>query len=151
VLNRHGFEWVVAQAEAQIAEGKPSSKEVSERDSVQVSADTSFAIRRPGSRRASLITSEPYTESERLEIMLQAIEAALVQRSMIEQAVLEQVHDISVIRFEPDSPVEGIEGSFFGAPHTLEAARKDGAMALETEARAALEGIRRRELFASNG
>jgi hypothetical protein len=31
VLNRHGFEWVVVQAEAQIAEGKPSSKEVSER------------------------------------------------------------------------------------------------------------------------
>jgi hypothetical protein len=70
-----GFGWIVGQAQAQIAEGKPSIKHVSEYERVPVSDNPIFTIPRPRSRRASLITTEPYTETERLEIVLQAIEA----------------------------------------------------------------------------
>jgi hypothetical protein len=144
VLVRHGFGWVVTQAEAQIAEGKPSSKQVSERESFPVLADGIFAVRRPRSRRASLITSEPYTESERLEILLQAIEAAIVQRSMMEQELLLQFADISSIRFEPDSPLEITEDTHFGVPHALDTEREGGAIELEIEARAALSNMKGR-------
>jgi hypothetical protein len=44
VLNRQGFGWVIAQAEAQIAEGKPSSKQVSEYERVPASADPMFTM-----------------------------------------------------------------------------------------------------------
>jgi hypothetical protein len=39
VLNRHGSGWVIGQVEAQIAEGKPSTKQVSEYEEVPASAD----------------------------------------------------------------------------------------------------------------
>jgi hypothetical protein len=145
VLIEHGFAWVVAQAEAQIAEGKPSSKQVSEREYVPPSADPMFTVQRPRSRRASLITSEPYNESERLDILLEAIEAAVVQRSMLEQAVFEQLTDISSIRFEPDSPVEPGGETYLGAPHVLDLGRKDMATELETRARVALSDLRGRD------
>jgi hypothetical protein len=57
-----GFGWIVGQAQAQIAEGKPSIKHVSEYERVLVSDDPIFTIPRPRSRRASLITTEPYIE-----------------------------------------------------------------------------------------
>lgn len=144
VLIRNGFGWVVTQAEAQIAEGKPSSKQVAEREFFPASADPLFTIRRPRSRRASLITSEPYTETERLEILLQAIEAAVVQRSMLEQVLLEQLHDVSGIRFEPDAPVEGSE-DYFGAPHSLDLERRDTAVELASRARDALGRMKGRD------
>ena len=145
VLNRHGFGWVVGQAEAQIAEGKPSTKQVSEYEKVPASDDPMFPIRRPRSRRASLITTEPYTETEQLEIVLQAIEAAIIQRSMIEQAIFEQLPDVSAVRFEPDSPVEEGQESYFGAPHILDLGGKATATELEAEARSALGGIKGRD------
>src|SRR5436190_9687970 len=106
VLTLHGFGWVVAQAEAEIAEGKQSAKQVAEQEVFSVSADPDFRMRRPRSSRASLITSEPYSEAERLEILLKAIEAALIQRSFLEQAVLAHVPDVDSIRFEPDAAAE---------------------------------------------
>lgn|SRR5579862_516740 len=142
VLEAHGFGWVVAQAEAQIAEGKPASKQVSEREIFQVSADTDFAIKRPRARRASLITSEPYTEAERLDILLRAIEAALVQRSALERATLEEVHGINTIRFEPEGPTEGLEGSYLGKAHEVNTSRAATAIEIEREATTALARIR---------
>jgi hypothetical protein len=145
VLIEHDFAWVVAQAEAQIAEGKPNAKQVSEREHIPPSADPMFTVRRPRSRRASLITSEPYNESERLEILLDAIEAAIVQRSMVEQAVFDQLTDITSIRFEPDSPVEPGGETYLGARHVLDSSRKDMATELESRARAALSDLRGRD------
>jgi hypothetical protein len=141
VLSEHGFGWVVAQAEAEIAEGKQSTKQVAEEDEVSVLTDPDFRIRRPRSRRASLITSEPYNEAERLEILLKALEAALIQRSTLEQAVLAEVPDVDAIRFRPDAPVE-VAGSYLGRPHELNASRTASAIEIESRAKDILAAIR---------
>jgi hypothetical protein len=142
VLEERGFGWVVAQAEVQIAEGKPASKQVSEHEIFRTSEDTDFTIKRPRLRRASLITSEPYSESERLDILLHAVEAALVQRSELEIAALEEVHGINAIRFEPEGPAEAVEGSYLGKPHEVDASRRAIAVEIESETAAALARIR---------
>lgn len=149
VLLSHGFGWVVAQAEAHIAEGKPTSKQVSERDSGSfarsIDDDGMFVVRHPRTRRASLITSEPYTQSEQLEILLEAIEAAIVQRSMLEQAVLDESNHITSVRYEPDSPGEAIDSSYFGTPQTLDISRIFPAKELEVESRLALDRMKGRD------
>lgn len=146
VLRAHGFGWVVDQVESQIAAGKSIDRQVSDRESTLPLPGEDFNIQRPRSRRPSLITSEPYTESEKLEILLQGIEAALVQRSMIEQAVLEEMEEFSIISFEPDVPLE--EGDELRARgrggHALEPGRRATARAIEAEARSALDGMRGR-------
>jgi hypothetical protein len=144
-LNRHGFSWVVAQAEAQIAEGKPSAKQVSEREAVPFAQDPLFEIRRPRSRRASLITSEPYSERERLEIILQAIEAAVLQRALIENEIIESIHDVSAIHFEPENPVETTEAFPLGRPHVITPDRRALAIELAAQTRGVLAIIRERE------
>lgn len=119
VLIRNGFQWVVEQAEAQIAEGKLSAKSVFEQERSRPD-DHTFEIRRPRRRRASLVTSEPYSESERLEILLNAIRAAIVERAEIEHAVLDQLSGISEIQFEPDAPAEEVDFVVSGRPHRLD-------------------------------
>ena len=144
VLEAHGFGWVVAQAEAQIAEGKPASKQVSEPEILRVSEDTGFAIRHARKRRASLITTEPYSEAERLDILLHAIEAALVQRSELERAALGEVHGVDTIRFEPEGLTEGLEGSYRGRPHDLNASRAATGIEIGRDATAVLARIKHR-------
>lgn len=146
VLRRHGFGWVVDQAEIQIAEGKPSSKQVSEREPISVVSDPMFAIRAPRRRRASLITSEPYTEEERLEILISAIDAALVQRANLETAVLDvlgEIHPVTSITFQPDS--EGVEDSPLGRAHRVDPARRESASTIRLQTERALKDIRGRE------
>jgi 2-keto-3-deoxy-L-rhamnonate aldolase RhmA len=50
ILNQHGFDWVVAQVEHQIAEGTAGTKQVSERDSYLEPYEV-----RPRVRRTTLI------------------------------------------------------------------------------------------------
>jgi hypothetical protein len=132
VLERHGFRWVLEQAEAQIAEGKPSSKEVSERESVSAAV--------PRRRRVSLITSEPYSESERLEVLLQAIEAAIIQRAKLEQAVLNQFSAVAAIDFQPEDAVSG----YLGRAHHLDRSPIEPALDLLNRTEHALIAMRGR-------
>jgi hypothetical protein len=113
VLREHGFGWVVEQAEAQIAGGKPSFKEVSEQQYLPPRLDSEFIVRPPRRRRASLITTEPYSEGEQLDILLHAIGAAIVQREELEETILNQLDEINAIDFEPETApaVEGVSQS----------------------------------------
>lgn len=144
VLRRHGFAWVAEQAEAQIAEGKPSSKQVSEREVPRVDADPMFRIKPPKRRRASLITSEPYSESERLEILLQAIESAVIQRAEIEAAILNQLTEITAIEFQPEAPPEELGGGF-GTAHRLDRSRIEPGIELRRRTEHALTAMRGRD------
>lgn len=138
VLLRHGFDWVVQQAEIQFAEGKPTSKEVSERRYLSPTLDSEFIVRAPSSRRASLITSEPYSETERLEILLQAINAAVVERARLEEAILHQLTNVSAIDFQPETA--GVRQA-----HRLDSARLPNARDLQQRGDTALNELRGRD------
>lgn len=143
-LIRNGFEWVVQQADAQIAEGKVSAKSVFEEERLIPRLDPMFAVRKPRRRQASLITSEPYSESERLEILLNAIKAAIVERAQIEEAVLEHLPNIGVIQFEPDAPTEEAELGFRGVAHRLDRTSVPADHSLQVRAEHALSAFRSR-------
>ena len=142
VLTRHGFAWVVTQAEIQIAEGKPSAKQVSERQTFTAADDALFLIKRPRTRRASLITSEPYTEAERLEILLHAMEAAVAERANLEKAVLDQLEGIEIIDFQPDVASEEAEAGYLGKPHRVHQSQSETGRALGDRLKSTLMAIR---------
>lgn len=144
VLRASGFAWVVDQADAQIAEGKPSAKQISEREASRVEDDPSFAIRAPRRRRASLLTSEPYDEAERLGILLGAVEAALMLRADLEQAVLEEVPSIESITFVPDVPSDEIAPETLGKAHRLDRSRLGVGNEIQERARTVLSTLRSR-------
>jgi hypothetical protein len=143
VLIEHGFDWVVAQAEAEIADGKPLTKQVTEPEFFSQSDDAQFAVRAPRTKRASLITSEPYSEAEGLEILLKAVEAALIQRADLEVAVLSGVKGVTAIDFQPETSRE-VEGGYLGTKHTLDRDRIEPAVDLRRRTQLALEGMRGR-------
>jgi hypothetical protein len=89
-----------------------------------------------------LITSEPDSEAERLEILLKAIDAAIIQRAKLEETVLNQLSGISTIDFEPDIAPEEPEGGFLGQAHRLDRHRLESAHDLRERADTALRGLR---------
>jgi len=123
ILEARGFGWVVEQAEAQIAEGKPTSKDVLERQSYPVVDELTFAVSAPRRRRARLITSEPYSDAERLRILLEGLRSAIVDRQRVEDAVLENVGEIEAVIYEPDIPSEREPSSARGRRHQLDRER----------------------------
>jgi hypothetical protein len=119
LLEEHRFGWIVEQAEAQIAEGKSVVKEVSEQELRPAVLSDTFRIARPRRYRSSLVTTVAFSESEKLELLLKAIEAAVVKRADLDTAVLEKLPTIGSIAFEPDAPDEGADGGYRGRPHRL--------------------------------
>jgi len=143
-LIQNGFDWVVQQAEAQIAEGKVSAKSVIEQERFLPRLDPMFAVRKPRRRQASLITSEPYSEAERLEILLNAIKAAIIERAQIEAAILDQLPEISAVEFEPDAPVEETDRGFRGSKHRTDRNSVIPGRSLQDRAEHALAALRSR-------
>jgi hypothetical protein len=144
VLERHGFGWVVQQAEAEFAEGKPVVKQVSEQERFFPDADPLFVVRMPRRRQANLITSEPYTEAERLNILLHAIEAALVERAQLERAILDELPHISGIEFQPETPIEEADLTYRGRAHRLDRAALATGRTIEEQAMRSLNAIKTR-------
>jgi hypothetical protein len=143
VLARNGFQWVVEQADAQIADGKVSSKAVFERERFRPTDDT-FEIRKPRRRQASLVTSEPYSENERLEILLNAIRAALIERADLENAILHQLDNITEIQFLPDTPAEEVDFIARGQAHRLDRASTEPVRNLKERTEHVLSALRSR-------
>ena len=108
VLFRHGFDWVVDQAEAEILEGRSVTKEVRTVEYGDLLDVDSFAKRSPRRRPTALMTTVPYDDAERLRILLHGIEAALSQRADLERAILTKLEDVEAIEFAPE---EGRLGS----------------------------------------
>lgn len=141
LLEEHNFGWVVEQADAHIAEGKPVTKEVSERERQQVLSD-SFRVSTPRRYRTRLVTTDAFSEREKLEILLKAIEAAVVQRADFDAAVLEKLPSIKAIAFEPDAPAEDADGGYRGKSHRLTRETDADRVALRTKAKVVLESVR---------
>jgi hypothetical protein len=102
VLRENGFDWVVMQAQTTIAEGKSVTKEVRAPDFPPAYDDNTLVRQTPRRRRAELIATEPFTPAEQLEILLHAVEAAIVDRVALEEAVLQSVGENINIEFLPD-------------------------------------------------
>jgi hypothetical protein len=145
-LVQNGFEWVVEQADSQIAEGKASTKQVSEQQSFHPAADPMFEIRKPRRRRASLITSEPYSEAEKLEILLHGVKAAIAERAQLERAVLDQLSGITEIEFQPDAPVEEADFGYRGRVHRLNRSMIEEGQILESRTEHAFREMMGREI-----
>lgn len=107
ILIKYGFEWVVAQAEAEISEGRAVNKDVQALEYADLLEADGFARRSPRRRRASLVTTDPYNGAERLEILLRGVEAALGDRADLERAIMEKVGDIASVEFAPDEDALG--------------------------------------------
>jgi hypothetical protein len=135
LLIHHGFDWVLQQADAQIAEGKTSAKSVVEEEHFRPQHDPMFVVRKPRRRQASLITSEPYSEAERLDILLRAIKATVIERAQIEKAILDELPEIEAVEFEPDAPAEETDLGFRGSKHRIDRTRlpEDRSLQARTE------------------
>lgn len=107
ILVKYGFDWVVTRAEVEIAEGRAITKEVRALEYGELIEADSFATRAPRRRRTSLMTTEPFSDDERLVILLRGIDAALSTRADLERSILYTLNDISVVEFVPEEGVLG--------------------------------------------
>lgn len=109
ILRQYGFDWVLTQVQAEISEGRAVSKEVSA-PSIGSEIDPITAARQtPRRSRASLVTTEPLTPREQLEVLIRGIETAIILRADLEKSVFGMTSDINVINFKPDK----LEEEFF--------------------------------------
>jgi hypothetical protein len=145
VLETYGFGWVVQEAEAQIAEGKVSLKQVSEQETFNPAIDPMFVIRKPRRRRASLVTSEAYTEAEKLEILLRGIKAAIAERAQLEKEILHQLADVTAVEFQPDASLEEAELGYRGREHRLDRSMIEQGQNLQSRTEHAITAMMRRE------
>jgi hypothetical protein len=144
LLQEHGYQWVLAEALAQIAEGMTVDKDVREFEAAQI-AEASFELRPRGRKRARLIATVPYDDSQKLDILLNAIEAALVQRADLEEAVLKSLQGskdeeaIEGVEFVPDQEMDPAGGSVFRRHELRPDRRQANQVVRETAARTLAE------------
>ncbi|MDW4497164.1 hypothetical protein R5H30_04155 [Sulfitobacter sp. D35] len=150
VLRTNGFEWVVAQAQAEIAEGRIVTKEV-QAPGLQQSMDPDSLERLPPRRRRSaLVATVQYDASERLEILLKGIESAVIVRSDLENEVIRLLKDIDGDRIEVVDKVEFLPDDSEVVPasagirsHSLERERFSTSSPLRNDLAEALSQLRR--------
>ena len=108
LLRECGLGWVVSQIQEQVRTGKPTLKSVSTQPDVISQrfldeADNTQVIR---GRRQRLAGTEDYSDYERLDIAIAAIESAVLQTTAMEESVLDfftsHTDGIAKITFEPD-------------------------------------------------
>ena len=108
-LEKLGFDWVVNQVQEQIRSGKLVEKVVAPFSGRRVGREEVYEIEfEPYERqrsRTKLVATDAYSPSERLELVVAAIEFVVVHMARLEQELqklLADDHDLNGIRFEPD-------------------------------------------------
>jgi hypothetical protein len=143
LLVENGFEWLVEQVQSQIDDGKPLFKSVDapvvESESQSLSLPSVDVNGRPRRKRTRLVTSTPYSDTERLDLLLNAIEIALGMRSALSASLVELLPEFETISFEPDT-------SLFELAQPTEARRghrieRTGQVTREALARRAIDAI----------
>ena len=131
ILNTHKLQWVVEQVQTQIRIGKSGTRLVKELTSSMGSADPlfkrgehTFFVReelRPG-RRAKFRTTEPYTDSERVALVISSIRQALINTTEMTESVTRRFQGatfvseddaqtrFAVSEFESEQRVAEVEG-----------------------------------------
>ena len=103
ILSENGFAWIVSQVESEIEQGRSVVKDVQAPEIGALVESETFARRTPRKRRAALLTTIPYTDSERLDILLNAVDTAIAGRASFQEAALEYLPDVVSIEFTPDT------------------------------------------------
>lgn len=108
-LRKSGFGWVAAQIQEQVRSGKPLIKDVSPHpatSSIQY-IDEEFETK-PSTkgRRQRLAATENYTDIERLEIAINAIDSLVIQTTAMQEELIvffaTSMDGSQMILFEPD-------------------------------------------------
>ena len=144
LLEEHGFGWALSQVRAQIAEGIIVDKDVREFEAPRI-AEATFQVGRRSRRSARLIARVPYDDDQRLAILLKAIEAAIVQRAELEEAVLDSLNSdengpkLDRVEFVPDDDEDAAVASSFRRHQVSNDRRADNSELKEAAARALAE------------
>jgi len=108
-LRKSGFGWVVAQIQEQVRSGKPLIKDVSPHPairSIQFVDEEFEATTTTKGRRQRLAATENYTDKERLEIVITAIDSLIIQTTAMQEELIDffvgSTDDSQEIHFEPD-------------------------------------------------
>ena len=108
-LRKRGFGWVVEQIQEQVRSGKPLIKDVSLQPGIRTGlfADEKFEIKTTAKgRRQRLAATENYTDKERLEIAVTAIESVAIQTTVMQEELAaffaSSMDEPQKILFEPD-------------------------------------------------
>lgn len=106
-MRDQGLGWVVEQVQQQVRAGKLVTKDVTPfRESYSSRFIEELAVGTRRRRRERLAATEEYSAEERLSLVLEAIENAVVHTAEIQDQVLQFVQDqssIDQVRFEPDA------------------------------------------------
>jgi|SRR5689334_20278114 len=105
LLRSAGFGWLLDEVQAEIAAGKPVEKTILEDPLPRMDIeDLDLTLPRSRRKRRQRRTSTvPFTDQEQLEILLTAIERAVPNRSLTEDATLHTLAQIDTITFQPES------------------------------------------------
>ena len=102
VLGQHHLGWITDQADEKISLGRLVTKRVDTASSVQ-DPITGQARRAPRRTMTEFLSSEPYSETERLGILLDAVELGLIAPVKMERALAENLGaTVSTIHFRSE-------------------------------------------------
>ncbi len=128
IIRLEGLDWLIVDVERQIALGKAGTKDI-QVESTRQGLHSDYFPKRKG-RPAKFIVTQPFTEREKLHLLIEALEAASVGLSLgilnSYEIINEGLRDEKTIGFAPDT-----EGSdvMFVKPDIL--SRKDSVLRLE--------------------
>jgi hypothetical protein len=105
ILTDEGLEWLLQDVQRQIALGKQSTKEIQVESTV--GASTAGHHTKKKGRPAKFIVTQPYSEREKLILLVEAIEAASVglSRGILNtyEVIGEHLHNLDALGFAYDT------------------------------------------------
>lgn len=128
IARTEGLDWLINDVERQIALGKEGTKDI-QVESTPRGVQADHLTKRKG-RPAKFIVTQPFTEHEKLHLLIEALEAASVGLSLgiltSYEIIGEGLRGVQTIGFAPDT--EGSEVMFVG-PDIL--GRKESVLRLD--------------------
>lgn len=105
IVSGEGLEWLLHDVRRQIALGKQSTKEIQVKSTVQ-GYDADYAPKRKG-RPAKFVITQPYSEQEKLHLLIEAIEATSVglSRGLLNayEIIGGHLKNLDALGFAPDT------------------------------------------------
>ena len=101
LLDKRDLQWIVGQVSDEIAKGKIVEKSIDTRIPV-VDAVTQKKVRQPKGPLTKFTSTIPYTESEKLLILIEAVEMALIMTYRMQEGIPANLASNLPVIFIPD-------------------------------------------------